>query len=175
MVELYTGHGKGKTTAALGLVWRMLGAGGRVYVCQFLKPADRTTGEATLAENFSDRLVFERLEHDWDMRLADRDQCQAQQARDAIASKLAEVQNQARTTSYDLIILDEIVFCLSRRLARFEDVEAIIDERAATVELVLTGRDADEALIARADLVTRMENVKHPYSSGSIARSGIEY
>ena len=76
---------------------------------------------------------------------------------------------------YDVMILDEIVFCVSKGLASPEDVRKLIKSRAEGVELVLTGRGADEELIGMADLVTEMKCVKHPYDSGIGAREGIEY
>ena len=175
LVQLYTGKGKGKTSAAFGLAWRMLGRGGRVYICQFLKPDNQISGETILAERFEGLLTLERLEHGWDMRTIDTDHQQAQQARQAISAKLAQIRQLAKSGNYDVMILDEIVFCLDKKLTRREDVWAVIDERAGHVEIVLTGRDADDELIARADLVTCMEEVKHPFQKGISARLGIEY
>jgi len=144
LVQVYTGAGKGKTTAAFGLAWRMLGWGGKVYICQFLKPAAQVTGEALLAERWAGRLILERLEPDWDLRASEQDPAQREQMRRAISRKL-------------------------------EQVLAIIDRRAGHVEVVLTGREAGEELRARADLVTEMRLVKHPYERGIAARKGIEY
>lgn len=178
LVQVYTGPGKGKTTAALGSAWRMLGWGGSVYVCQFLKPVDQVTGEATLAARLSGvpgKLTFERLNEPWDMAAGMDDAEQVERMRAAIARKLAEIRQLARDGGYDLMILDEIVFALHLGLARPGDVSAVIDERAGQVELVLTGRGADEDLMARADLVTRMEEVKHVYEQGIEARRGVEF
>ena len=175
IVQIYTGDGKGKTTAALGLAWRMLGAGGRVYMCQFLKPSDSVTGEAVLAGEISDKLVFEQVDCPWNMRTADCDPVQLQQGQAAVAEKLQQIAEIASEGQFDLIILDEIVFCLSKKVARLEDVCRVIEQRAGHVELVLTGRGADEELICRAELVTNMEEVKHPYKNGTAARLGIEY
>jgi len=175
LVQIYTGNGKGKTTAAFGLAWRMLGVGGRVYICQFLKPPSRKTGESALAKHFPDNLQLEQLDTPWNMRTAQTDTAQAQQARKVIAEKLSQIKELAQQGLYDLMILDEIVFCLSKKLAQPEDVYAIIDTRADHVELVFTGRGADDALINRADLVTSMQEIKHPYQNNTPARPGIEY
>ena len=175
IVQIYTGDGKGKTTAALGQALRMLGVGGRVYVCQFLKPAELVSGEVISARQFTENLTFERLENDWDMRKSLSDAQETERMRRAVAKKLGEIRQLAQAGKYDLIILDEIVFCLSKELVRWEDVAGIIEGRAEHVELVLTGRGADDKLIARADLVTEMREVKHPYKNGVTARKGVEY
>ena len=174
-MQVYTGEGKGKSTASLGLAWRMLGHGGRVYVCQFLKPGDIATGEAKLAEQFAEHVTFERLEEPWDMRKGFEDDEQVGRMSGAISKKLAGIRQVAAEGVYDLVILDEIVLCLAKGLARREDVFAIMDDRAEHVELVLTGRGADDELIGRADLVTRMESVKHPFERDVPGRRGIEY
>jgi cob(I)alamin adenosyltransferase len=153
----------------------MLGRGGRVYICQFLKPADQVTGEALSAERFSERLTLERLEEKWDLRPDPPDPQQVRQMRSAIAEKLIHIRQIVKEGHYDLVILDELVLCLKNGLADRENVWVIIDERPTHMELVLTGRGADDELIKRADLVTKMEDVKHPYQQGAGARKGIEY
>ncbi len=175
LVQVYTGKGKGKTTAAFGLALRMLGAAGRVYICQFLKPPDLVTGESQLAEDFAENLTLERVEQEWDMRTSLSDPQKVEQMRQAIAEKLSQIKHLVREGKYDLVILDEIVFCLSENLADWEDVTTIISNRAQHVELVLTGRGADQKLIELADLVTEMQPVKHPWHQGVGARKGIEY
>jgi len=105
LVQIYTGDGKGKTTAALGLAWRMLGAGGRVYICQFLKPADLETGEAALARHLAGNLTFERLDEKWDMNTFLSDADQVCTMRQAIARKLSQIQSLVREGRYDLVIL----------------------------------------------------------------------
>ena len=175
LVQVYTGCGKGKTTAGFGLAWRMLGAGGSVYICQFLKPADVQTGESVLAEQFSGRLRLDRLENKWNMANSFNDPEQLASMRKAIAEKLSEIKQLAGEGKYDLVILDEIVFCLSNNLAKLRDVQAVAQQRAEHVELLLTGRGADQRLLELADLVTEMSPIKHPYSKGITARRGIEY
>jgi cob(I)alamin adenosyltransferase len=175
IVQIYTGNGKGKTTAALGLACRMLGRGGKVYICQFLKPARQETGETVLAERFRGQLVLERSELDWDMHTSEHDAQQVEQMRLEIKKQLAQIRQLVRLGEFDLVILDEITLCLNKQLAHKDDMWAILKRRAPHVELVLTGRDADEALIAQADLVTCMEEIKHPFAQGVTARPGIEY
>jgi len=174
LVQVYTGDGKGKTTAAFGLVWRMLGRGGKVYICQFLKPSGRVTGESILASQFASQLTFEQVEQDWNLYNSENDPQQRESMESAIAQKLEQINQIARAGKYDLMILDELVVCLEKKLACWENVKRILDERAEHVELVLTGRGASDDLIESADLVTQMEEIKHPYQQGIPARRGIE-
>ena len=175
LVQVYSGGGKGKTTAALGLAWRMLGVGGKVYVCQFLKPAERYTGEAKMAVELGEKLRWDRLEVKWDLLSSENDPAQVRQMTGAINEKLNQIKQWAIAGEYDLMILDEINVCLAKKLARWEEVQAVIEDRADHVELVLTGRGAPQKLIERADLVTDMQEVKHPFTKGVAARRGIEY
>jgi len=175
LVQIYSGGGKGKTTAALGLAWRMLGTGGKVYMCQFLKPANQYTGEAEMAEGLGERLYWDRLDMPWDMLSSEHDPKQMRHTTYAINKKLKQVKELAAGGGYDLIILDEIVVCLKLGIDCREQLYEILDARAKHVEVVLTGRGADEALIERADLVTEMQEVKHPFAKGMAARRGIEF
>ena len=175
LVQLYTGDGKGKTTAAFGLAWRMLGWGGRVYICQFCKPVDMATGEAHLAERLGDALKLDQLAESWDMASDFANSVATDRMREAISAKLEHIAEISRRGTYDLMILDELVFCLNRGLADAQTVYDLIARRAGHLELVLTGRGADERLIDKADLVTVMQQAKHPYQSGTICRRGIEY
>ena len=147
-------------------------------MCQFLKPASQRTGEAALAGCLSEGLgsfTLERLDEPWNMVRGMDDVEQVGRMRRAIGGKLPEIRELARSGDYDLVILDEIVVALSMGLADRAAVYGIMDERAEHVELVLTGRGADDDLIGRADLVTRMEDVKHAYEQGVEARRGVEY
>jgi len=175
LVQVYTGDGKGKTTAALGLACRMLGAGGKVYICQFLKRGDIITGEWRFIEKLPEGIVLEQLEAKWDMRNSPGSAEQMACVKEAIGEKLEYIRDIARQGLYDLLILDEIVYCLSKKLARWEDVLAIIQGRDKSVELVLTGRGGDERLLACADLVTEMREIRHPYQQGVAGRYGIEF
>ena len=133
------------------------------------------SGEVISARQFTENLTFERLENSWDMRSSLSNIQQMGRMQRAVAKKLGEIKQLCQAGEYDMIVLDEIVFCLSKELARWEDVAGIIEGRAAYVELVLTGRGVDDKLIAMADLVTEMREIKHPYKNGVTARKGIEY
>lgn len=174
LVQIYTGAGKGKTTAAFGLALRSAGHGGKVLVYQFLKPASLDLGERKAAGGI-DGITVEALSESWNMRTSFDDKGAVAKVQAAISSALGELAKTAAQKIYDVIILDEIVFCLSKGLAKLEDIRKIIDERDRGVEIVMTGRGAKEELIALADLVTEMKPIKHPFDKGTKARKGIEY
>ena len=166
-VQVYTGNGKGKTTAAIGLAIRSLGAGWRVFIAQFLKAGEYSEHKA-LAK-FSDHLtiktygrnVFIRGKpEDEDIRLAQ-----------AAYEEIAEIVASGR---YNLVILDEANVAVHYGLITVDQILDLVDRRAEGVELVITGRYAHEHLIDRADLVTEMREVKHYYQRGIKARRGVE-
>jgi cob(I)alamin adenosyltransferase len=175
LVQIYTGDGKGKTTAAFGLALRAAGRGNRVLVYQFLKPASAETGERTALQSLGDRIRIEVPTEQWNMALSLRDPQTVARMREVIRDSLSRIAEDARRRAYDLIVLDEIVYCLSQGLAEFADVTKLIGERDPAVEIVLTGRGATSELIGMADLVTEMKKIKHPFDEGVPARSGIEY
>lgn len=175
MVQIYTGDGKGKTTAALGLALRAAGQGNKVLIYQFLKPARRKTGERTALQAQSPEIRIEAIDADWDMSESWDDEKAVARMRSAIGDVLARITEMAQNRIYDVLILDEIVFCLSKGLARLEDLKNLVAQRYPTVEIVLTGRGATTELMEVADLVTEMKNVKHPFEAGQPARRGIEY
>lgn len=175
IVQIYTGDGKGKTTAAFGLALRAAGQGNKVLIYQFLKPPGLETGErlALQAENHGIRL--EVVDVPWDMSASWEDEGALVGMRKAIAEVLARIAEMAQNRLYDIFILDEIVFCLSKGLADLEGVKRIINQRYPSVEIVMTGRDVTKELVDMADLVTEMKCVKHPFGAGLPARRGIEY
>ena len=175
LVQIYTGDGKGKTTAAFGLALRAAGQGNKVLIYQFLKPPSLNTGERFALQLGAVRIRVEALDAPWDMSGSLGDQKAVAQMQAAIAEALERLAQTAQKRFYDVLILDEIVFCLSKSLAKFEDIKNVIDRRDPAVEIVLTGRGATEELIALADLVTEMKNIKHPFDKGLAARRGIEF
>ncbi len=183
LIQIYTGDGKGKTTAALGAAWRMLGRGGNVYICQFLKPTDMLTGEATTARvlisasghSGMGRLLFDRLDDSWDMLKAGSDSQQFGSMQQAITDKLREIAQNAASGRWDMIILDEIIYCLSINLLNKSHIVSLLDVISPHTELILTGRGLPGWLADIADLITEMRCCKHPYQKGITARSGIEY
>ena len=166
-VQVYTGDGKGKTTAAIGLAIRALGAGWRVFIAQFLKSGEYSEHKA-LAE-LSDhrtiktygRNVFIKGEPE------EEDRRLAQEAYQEIAEIVASGQ-------YRLVILDEANVAVHYGLITVAQILDLIDRRAEEVELLITGRYAHSQLIERADLVTEMSAVKHYFDRGIKARVGVE-
>lgn len=165
-VHIYTGNGKGKTTAAFGLAVRAACSGKKVYVGQFVK--DMKYNE-TKIEKYLPLITVEQLGNGCFIdKLPTKEDKRAAQA---ALNKCAELLKQG---NYQLIILDEIHIAIQYGLI---DVQAVIDaiqQRDSSVEVVLTGRYAPESLIAIADLVTEMKEIKHYYNQGVLAREGIE-
>ena len=175
LVQVYTGKGKGKTTAALGLAVRALGWGKTVYVCQFLKPPGRKSGEMCLIEKFPQQLRWERVGNDWPLKKDGPGKEVREKMRTAIAQIWPSIVKAVSEPQYDLVILDEINCCLSEGLIEFSALQELFTSKHPQLELVLTGRGASPQLIQAADLVSEVLDIKHPYSKGTIARKGIEY
>ena len=175
LVQIYTGDGKGKTTAAFGLALRAAGQGNKVLIYQFLKPPSLDIGERFALQLGAVRIRVESLDVPWDMSQSLEDKKAVSQMQKAIKEVLERIAQTAEKRFYDCVILDEIIFCLSKGLAKLEDIKDIIDRKDPAVEIVLTGSGATKELIALADLVTEMKNVKHPFDKGISARRGIEF
>jgi cob(I)alamin adenosyltransferase len=175
LVQVYTGDGKGKTTAAFGLALRAAGQGHKVLIYQFLKPPSLDIGERFALKLGAVRVRVEALDEPWDMSKSLQDGKAVVRMKAAIAEALERIAQTAEKRFYDVLILDEIVFCLSKGLVDFEQIKNIIDKRDPHVEIVLTGRGASKELIELADLVTEMQNVKHPFEQGVAARRGIDF
>jgi cob(I)alamin adenosyltransferase len=157
------------------LALRAAGQGHKVLIYQFLKPSSLEIGERFALQSGTVRIRVESLDVPWDMAKSFDDKKQVTQAKAAISKALDRIAQTAEKRFYDLLILDEIVFCLSKGLAKLEDIKNIIDKKDPAVEIVLTGRGATDELIAMADLVTEMKNIKHPFDKGLSARRGIEF
>lgn len=167
MIQIYTGDGKGKTTAAMGLVVRAHGHGQRVAVFQFLK-TEQENGEARVLRRLG---IFCR-QYGSGRWLVDREPDREELA--LAAQGWAEVER-AVATGYQLVVLDEISHAVNGGLLRLEQVRSLLAEAPSGVELVLTGREMPEELLVLADLITEMRAVKHPFTRGIDAREGIEY
>ena len=175
LVQIYTGDGKGKTTAAFGAALRAAGQGNKVLIYQFLKPATLDIGERYAIQSGAVRIRVETLDVPWDMAGSLEDEKAIAKIRIEISDVLKRLAETAEKGFYDVLILDEIVFCISKGLAELEDVKNLIDRRDSGVEIILTGRGATAELMELADLVTEMKNIKHPFDKGLPARKGIEY
>ena len=168
-IQVYTGNGKGKTTAALGLAFRALGRGMRVFMVQFMKGGG-PYGEHAAAERFApDFTIIQTGRPGW----VDKDNPDPEDTR--LAREALETACTALTSGeYDLVILDEVNGAVSFGLLTVDDLLKLMEQKPLCVELVLTGRNADERIIAAADLVTEMREIKHYYRAGVPARVGIE-
>jgi cob(I)alamin adenosyltransferase len=189
LVQIYTGDGKGKTTAALGLALRAAGQGNNVLIYQFLKPSSLKLGERLALRTTNLPITIDTLDAKWDIDTSENNPADVTAAKAAITQALGKLAETVRTGDYDVVILDEIIYCLSKGLAEFEDVKRLIDSKHRRCELVLTGRGASASLVELADLVTEMKLRKHPYenqapdrakspkkrSGGLPARRGIDF
>ncbi len=166
-VQVYTGNGKGKTTAASGLALRAAGAGLRVFIAQFVK--GRRYSEIEALERFSDRITVKQYGREYFIWKAPK-----KEDTEAAWAGLEEVQKVLCSGDYNLVILDEANIATHFGLFSAEDLLALIDLKPPEVELVITGRNVDPRVLERADLVTEMREIKHYYTRGVQARKGIE-
>ncbi|NIA23428.1 MAG: cob(I)yrinic acid a,c-diamide adenosyltransferase [Proteobacteria bacterium] len=165
--QLYTGNGKGKTTAALGLALRATGWNKRIVIVQFMKKWDY--GEVRAIKKLNNIELYQTgTENFVDIENPSEIDIQEAQKGLDIARKYIK-----RET--DILILDEIVVAAYFKLIKYEDIYNLIDNRNPTTELILTGRGATKELIERCDLVTEMKEIKHYYEKGIDARKGIEF
>ncbi|MCX5696128.1 MAG: cob(I)yrinic acid a,c-diamide adenosyltransferase [Candidatus Omnitrophica bacterium] len=167
MIQVYTGNGKGKTTAALGLALRASGAGHKVYICQFLKGKDYCELHSLKkfknikVEQFGSKCFIRHLPREEDIKLAQAG---------LVAAKKA-----IRDKSYSLIVLDEINIALKLKLVDLKDVLSLLKSLPKKTELILTGRYAHPDIIKLADLVSEIRERKHYFKKGLRARKGIEF
>ena len=172
MIIVYTGDGKGKTTAALGMAMRAVGRGWNVLMIQFGK------GGWHYAElDSSQRLApeFEIIPMGLGFYKILDDAHTEQEHRDAAQNALAFARAQMLSGKYDMLILDEINGSLAAGLVSLDDVLQFVDVKPKALTLVLTGRYAPQELVDCADLVTEMREIKHPYQKGILAQKGIDY
>jgi len=169
IVQVYTGNGKGKSTAAFGLALRAIGRGLKVYIIQFIK-GGFDYGELYIVDKLPNltlkafgrgKFVTEKPPEKVDVQFAEE--------------ALALAEKIVKSGEYDIVILDEVNVALNLKLIKTGRVVELIKAKPKHVELVLTGRYAPNEIIELADLVTEMHEVKHPYNKGFEARKGIEY
>ncbi|UCG71111.1 MAG: cob(I)yrinic acid a,c-diamide adenosyltransferase [Thermoplasmata archaeon] len=169
LVHVYTGDGKGKTTAAIGLAMRACGSGLKVYMIQFMK-GDIEYGELKAAEllpNFTIK-QFGRPSFVDKERPQEEDLVLAREG-------LAHANEIIRRAEHDILILDELNVALDFKLVDLADVMNLLDSKPDNMEIIITGRNAHDEILKRADYVTNMRNEKHPYYKGIPARNGIEH
>jgi len=169
LVQVFTGDGKGKTTAAIGTVVRALGQGRRVYVVFFMK-GDYPYGERKILTRLPgvDIDSFGSLDFVDPSKVKPEDREQAELA-------IAAARRAMLSGSYDIVVLDEVNVAVAFNLISIDEVLKLIKDKPFGLELILTGRKAAPELVRQADLVTECLKIKHPYDEGIVARKGIEY
>ena len=173
LVHLYTGNGKGKTTAALGLALRALGRDRKVVVIQFLKRTSVMTGEMVFAEKMDAPLTIMQFGAS---RFATKEEKQAVEDSGQTVERGWQVAREtASSAENDLVVLDEITHVVKNGRVPLEELISLVKNKARSVELVLTGRYAPPELLEVCDYVTEMREIKHPYHDGIKAREGTEF
>ena len=171
LLMVHTGNGKGKTTCALGLMMRAAGRGLKCCMIQFMKSRNDRYGEHVAADKLGIEVHTMGDGFTWDTKNPEQDRQTARATWQLCVEKL-------RSGDYDLIVFDELVYVLSYQMLAVEEVLEefrAVREAQASLHIVVTGRDAPEQLIAQADLVTEMREIKHPFTAGIKAQQGIEF
>jgi cob(I)alamin adenosyltransferase len=168
LITVYTGNGKGKTTAALGVVFRALGRQMKCAVVQFIKGKWKT-GERMYAETLP-QLTFEVMGRGftWESDDLSRD-------KEAASRAWQRAQELVQAGEYAIVVLDELTYVLNYGFVSVDDVLTTLRARPPHVHVIITGRNAPDALVAAADLVTEMKSVKHPFEQGQKAQPGLDY
>lgn len=189
LIHVLTGEGKGKTTAALGMAMRAVGAGLKVIMIQFLKTSNRY-GELEAAKEMEPRFEIVQMgpecarllkNPDADKRCIGCMECHVDPDNlkvsdlEAAREALDFAEKCLTGGEYDLVILDEINYAIDFNLVSSREVASLLERRDGAVEVVLTGRSASPELVELADYVTEMREIKHPWRAGMAARRGIEY
>ncbi|RUM41034.1 MAG: cob(I)yrinic acid a,c-diamide adenosyltransferase [Desulfobulbus sp.] len=169
LLMVFTGNGKGKTTAALGLTFRALGHGHRVCFIQFIKGSWKY-GELETAKKFSGQLDFHVMGRGftWKSDDIDKDIAVARDGWEFAKKIIAE-------NRHHLVVLDELTYLVTYKMIEVTEILEVLSARDKRQHIVITGRDADGKLVEAADLVTEMREIKHPYASGIKAQKGIEF
>ncbi len=170
LVSVFTGDGKGKTSAAIGTVVRAAGHGLRVFIVFFMKGGDYIRGEENILSKLPGITMAGFGQRGW----VPKGEVKPEHKEQA-GLALDSARHAIHSGNYDLVVLDEVNVAVASKLIESDEVLKLIDDKPRNVELILTGRHADPELIKRADLVTEMLMVKHPYTRGIKARKGIDY
>jgi cob(I)alamin adenosyltransferase len=168
LVIVYTGDGKGKTTAALGMLLRAWGRGMKVCMLSFIKSETANFGEERAAKRLGIELIPLGAGFTWLSKNLEKDRTLAQRCWALCKEKLA-------SGEYDIVVLDEITYPLNYGWLDLDEVIETLRSRPPNLHVVLTGRDAPEKLIDFADLVTEMREVKHPFQAGIKAQPGVDF
>jgi cob(I)alamin adenosyltransferase len=169
LVQVFTGNGKGKTTAAVGTIVRAAGHGLKVFLVSFMKGSYAYGEYKTLSHIPNVEIAQFGLR-----KFTDKTKINSEEKEQAEAA-LEAARKAVMNGSYDLVVLDEVNVALSYNLISLDKVIKLIEDKPPRVELILTGRNVDKKIIEIADLVTEMVKIKHPFDEGIKARKGIEY
>ena len=168
LVILYTGNGKGKTTAALGMLLRAWGRGMKVCMLSFIKAETSNYGEERAARKLGIELIPLGGGFTWLSKDLEKDKTLAQKCWQLCKEKIA-------SGAYDIVVLDEITYPITYGWLDVDEVIETLRSRPADLHVVLTGRQAHEKLIEFADLVTEMREIKHPFNAGLKAQPGVDF
>lgn len=173
MIHLYIGDGKGKTTAAVGLAIRALGAGLKVLFVQFLK--NTVTGEKNIMEQYTENLYFYRPKQRHSLFLWKMTEKQLAETKEDLQISWRHIREEILSGNWDVVVLDEVLDVIKYSLLSEEDILNVLTKKPEKTEIICTGRDAPDSLRDLADYISLIEKVKHPYDKGICARHGIEY
>ncbi len=176
MIHIYTGDGKGKTTSALGVALRFLGWGKRVCILQFLKSKDPESGEVRSLKKFGKKIKIVRFKDQvHPMFIKGKTPKSYFRLKRSIKKSLDFAKRILLNREFDLLILDEVINCIEEGFIEEKEILDLLEISSLKVELILTGRGATKNLIKRADYVTLMKDIRHPFKRGILARKGIEF
>ncbi len=171
LIHVYTGEGKGKTTASLGLTIRAAGCGKKVVFTQFFKGSK--SGELISLEKLSNVTVLRlNAPHGFYKNMNDEEKVIVKNEHNVILSKALEI---VKSGECDLLVFDEAISAYNRNMLDREKIDDLLNNKPEELELVLTGRDAPDSFLEAADYVTEMKKIKHPFDKGIPARKGVEF
>ncbi len=169
LILIFTGNGKGKTTAAIGITMRAVGQGLKVCFIQFIKGSWKY-GEMETIARFPENIDFHVLGRGFTWKSDDLDK-----DREAARAAWEKAKEAIFSGRYQMVVLDEFTYLLSYDMIDREEVLRVLNDKPKDLHIVITGRDADPELLELADLITEMKMVKHPYKQGVKAQKGIEF
>ncbi|MBI5887201.1 MAG: cob(I)yrinic acid a,c-diamide adenosyltransferase [Deltaproteobacteria bacterium] len=173
LIHIYTGDGKGKTSAALGLAMRAAGSGRKVFFVQFFKEDAAPSGEKAFLGGV--KSTIEMLRSNCRHPIFTRSKTDLQKVQSSVSVTFAEVKKRVKEGMVDLLVLDEVMAAVNGGWLSVKELLDFLETRPAHIEVVLTGRSAPMELVKTADYVTEMLKIKHPFDNGVGARQGIEY
>ena len=171
LIQIYTGNGKGKTTAAIGLAIRAAGAGLKVAFYQFLKGGSFIVSEEKILNSFAeiDFIRFNQTTPLFDKKTS------VEALAGQVLTDLEVVANDIKNGVYDVVVLDELTHLINFKLVEEKQILKMLAEKPEKLEIIITGRGASKLLLKAADLITEMKEIKHPYKKGIKARKGIDF